>query len=82
MSTFSLRLPDELRDAAARQAETAGLSLNQFIALAVAGRVAAQDEAERYFKARARRSRPGLARAVLDRAGVGNEPRPDDLITG
>ena len=80
MSTFSLRLPDDLREAAVRQAEAAGISLNQFIALAVAGHVAARDEAERYFKSRARRSRPAMARAVLDCAGLDNEPRPDDTI--
>jgi hypothetical protein len=80
MSVFALRLPEDLKEKAAAQAATAGVSLNQFIALALASRVGAQAEAERYFAARASRTTPGRAKAILARAGVGNPPRPDDLI--
>jgi len=80
MSVFPLRLPDDLKDKAAAQAAEAGVSLNQFIAVAVASRVGAQAEAERYFAARAGRVAPGRARAVLEKAGVGNPPRTDDQI--
>ncbi|MFE0754641.1 toxin-antitoxin system HicB family antitoxin [Inquilinus sp. NPDC058860] len=80
MSVFPLRLPDDLKDKAAAQAAEAGVSLNQFIAVAVASRVGAQAEAERYFAARAARVAPGRAKAVLEKAGIGNPPRADDQI--
>ncbi|MBP7334354.1 YlcI/YnfO family protein [Niveispirillum sp.] len=80
MTSFPLRLPDDLKNAAMAQAEKTGVSLNQFIATAVAGRVGAQAEAERYFAARAARVQPGTAKAILARAGVGNPPREDDRL--
>ncbi|MBW8724249.1 MAG: toxin-antitoxin system HicB family antitoxin [Inquilinus limosus] len=80
MSVFPLRLPDDLKDKAAAQAAEAGVSLNQFIAVAVASRVGAQAEAERYFAARAARVVPGRAKAILEKAGIGNPPRADDQI--
>lgn len=80
MSTFPLRVPDALKEAAAEQAEQAGISLNQYIAVAVAGRVGAQAEAQRYIAARAARAVPGNARTILATAGVGNPPRDDDRI--
>ncbi|MGF6229226.1 hypothetical protein QFZ27_003181 [Inquilinus ginsengisoli] len=80
MSVFPLRLPDDLKDKAAAQAAEAGVSLNQFIAVAVASRVGAQAEAERYFAARAARVVPGRAKAILEKAGIGNPPRADDEI--
>ncbi|WP_119680114.1 toxin-antitoxin system HicB family antitoxin [Indioceanicola profundi] len=80
MTSFPLRLPEDLKAAAAAQAAKAGISLNQYIALAVAGRVAAQSDAERSLAVRAARAIPGRARAVLAKAGQGNEPRPDDRL--
>jgi hypothetical protein len=80
MSVFPLRLPDDLKDKAAAQAAEAGVSLNQFIAVAVASRVGAQAEAERYFAPRAARVVPGRAKAILEKAGIGNPPRADDEI--
>lgn len=80
MSVFPLRLPDDLKDKAAAQAAEAGVSLNQFIAVAVASRVGAQAEAERYFTARAARVAPGRAKSILARAGRGNPPGAGDEI--
>lgn len=80
MTTFPLRLPEDLKAAAAEQAAKAGISLNQYIALAVAGRVSAQAEAERVFAARAARAIPGRAKSILARAGRDNPPRPDDRL--
>ena len=78
MSAFVLRLPDDLKEKAAAQAAEAGVSLNQFIAVAVASRVGAQAEAERYFKGRASRTSTDRAKAILERSGRGNAQRPDD----
>jgi len=80
MSSFSLRVPDELKERAAAQAEAAGVSLNQYIATALAARVGAQAEAERYFAARAARATPGRAREILARAGQGNPPQSGDEL--
>ena len=41
---------------------------------------AAQAEAERCFAARAERAVPGLAAAILARAGVGRAPEPGDAL--
>jgi hypothetical protein len=78
MSSFPLRLPDDLKERATAQAEAAGVSLNQYIATAVAARVGAQAEAERYFAARAARARLGRAREILGRAGLGRAPAEGD----
>lgn len=78
MSSFPLRLSEDLKEQAAAQAEAAGVSLNQYIATALAARVGAQAEAERYFAARAARATPGRAREILVRAGKANPPMPGD----
>ncbi len=80
MSSFPLRLPDDLKELAVAQAEAAGVSLNQYIATALAARVGAQAEAGRYFAARAARAVPGRAREILERAGKDNPPLPGDEL--
>jgi hypothetical protein len=77
---FPLRLPDDLKQAAAEQATRSGVSLNQFIATALAARVGAMAEAERYFAARAARVRPGRAKQLLAKAGTQATPRRDDRL--
>ncbi len=80
MSSFPLRLPDDLKERATAQAEAAGVSLNHYIATVLASRVGAQAEAERYFKARAARATPGRGREILARTGQNNPPRPGDEL--
>ncbi len=80
MSVFALRLPDDLKEQAAELAAREGVSLNQFIATAVASRIGALSEAQRYFAKRGSRAVPGRAREILSRAGVGNPPDPEDRI--
>jgi hypothetical protein len=77
---FPLRLPEELKDVAARQASSSGISLNLFIATAVAARVGAQAEAERYFAARGARTSPAQAKAFLMRLGTSGDLRDDDRL--
>ena len=78
MSTLSLRLPESLhkqvRDLAARE----GISINQFVATAVAEKMAAL-LTEEYLEGRAKRgSREGFERAM---AKVKNRaPDPHDQI--
>jgi hypothetical protein len=80
MTTFPLRLTEELKALAAAQAAKAGVSLNQYIATLLAAHVGARAEAERYFAARAARTRPGAARDILARAGKRQQPRAEDRL--
>ena len=80
MSSFPLRIPDDLKKEAIAQAEAAGVSLNQYIATVLASRVGAQAEAERYFAARGARAERGRAKEILSRSGIGNQPRDDDVL--
>jgi hypothetical protein len=77
---FPLRLPEDLKEVASQQAASTGVSLNQFISTALAARVGAQAEAERYFRARAARVKPGRAQQILARAGISTPPRDDDRV--
>lgn len=77
MGNFALRLPDDLKAEATALANASGQSLNQLITNALSSKVSADKAATRYFEAKSR-SATGKAKAILDRAGVGNEPRPDD----
>lgn len=79
MSTFSLRLPDDLKALGARTADELGVSENQLYVTAIAERLGAMSEARAYFQARARRAVPGRAREILARAGT-EEPRAEDRV--
>ena len=77
---IQLRLPEEMKEAAMRQASVSGISMNLFIATAVAARVGAQAEVGRYFSARGSRTTPSRAKALLMRLGSPGEPRDDDRL--
>lgn len=77
-ANYPLRLPKSLKDEVARVAKRDGTSVNQFIAMAVAEKVAAL-EVEQFFIERAQRADLDSFRAVLFRAN-GEEPRPDDRM--
>jgi len=77
---IQLRLPEDMRDAAMRQAAKSGISMNLFVATAVAARVGAHAEAERYFVARAARTTPARAKALLNRIGTPGNLRDDDRL--
>ena len=79
-SNFQLRLPEDLKAIAAAQAEQTGVSLNQYISSALAARVGAQAEAERYFSARAARAVPGRAKQILQKSGTQTVPNDDDRM--
>ncbi|HKT20677.1 MAG TPA: toxin-antitoxin system HicB family antitoxin [Stellaceae bacterium] len=64
MTSFPLRLPDDLKEKASAQAAKAGVSPNQYIAIALASRVGAESEAGRYFAARAARHRAAPRRSL------------------
>lgn len=80
MSTFPLRIPDDLKQAAAAQAEASGVSLNQYVATVLATGIGARAEAQRYFAARGTRAVRGRAKSILARSGLDNPPVADDVI--
>jgi uncharacterized protein (DUF1778 family) len=79
-SRIQLRIPKELKDAATRQAEVSGVSLNLFIATALAARVGAYAEVQRAFAARGLRTTPARAKALLSRLGSDEPLRDDDRL--
>lgn len=78
--SFPLRLPADLKDAAARQAAEAGVSLNHYISTALAVRVGGQEELARLFAMRASRTSPERGLAILEKAGAPGHVRPDDRL--
>lgn len=80
MTTFPLRLSEELKALASAQAAKAGVSLNQYIATVLAVHVGAQAEAEQYFAKRSARAKSGAAREILTRSGRRKHPRAEDRL--
>ena len=81
LSTFSLRLPISLKAAVERMAEADGTSMNQFLVMAAAEKLAAIQTAETYFAQFQGRGNAGQALAFLSRSG-GESPRVEDEIEG
>ena len=79
VSTFSLRLPISLKAAVERMAEADGTSMNQFLVMAAAEKLAAIQTAETYFAALRGRGNINEALAFLSRCG-GEPPRSGDEI--
>jgi len=79
VSTFSLRLPISLKAAVERMAEADGTSMNQFLVMAAAEKLAAIQTAETYFAALRGRGNRSEALAFLSRCG-GEPPRSGDEI--
>jgi uncharacterized protein (DUF1778 family) len=79
VSTFSLRLPISLKAAVERMAAADGTSMNQFLVMAAAEKLAAIQTAESYFDALRGRADLSEALAFLSRSG-GEPPRSGDEI--
>ena len=75
-STYPLRLPVSLKSVVAEISKEDGTSINQFVATAVAEKVAAMKTAD-FFAARAAEADIEAARRILRRAG-GQPPEPED----
>jgi hypothetical protein len=78
-SNFPLRLPGSIKRAAEDLARADGVSLNQFIASAVAEKVSALHTVDQ-LEARARRADQRAFLDVLARAGRGQPPPPGDEL--
>jgi hypothetical protein len=75
-TTYPLRLPRSIKAAVEKIAKEEGVSLNQFVATAVAEKLSAMNTAA-FFAERARRADIAEFRKILTRRG-GEAPRPGD----
>lgn len=66
--TFPLRLPRSIKAAVEKVSKQDGTSMNQFVATAVAEKLAVMD-AEQFFKERQERADPGKFDAIINRNG-------------
>jgi len=64
-ATYPLKLPNSIKSAAARLAKEDGVSLNQWIAAAVAQKVGAVETAAEFFRRRAGQATPEDLQAIL-----------------
>lgn len=78
-SNYALRLQASIKKEAERLAKAEGTTLNQFINVAVAEKVAALRTAD-YFRERARRADVPGALALLDNLGGDEPPRAGDEL--
>ena len=78
IKTYPLRLPASLKDAVAEISREEGISMNQFIAMAVAEKVSALKTAD-FFAERNAGADVEAAIRVLKRNG-GQAPSPDDTL--
>jgi hypothetical protein len=78
-STYPLKLPTSIKKAAQRLAQEDGVSLNQWIAVAVAEKVGVVETAAEFFKKRTGKATgEGLMKFLRNAPNV--PPEPEDLI--
>jgi hypothetical protein len=73
-----LRLPVSLKTAVERVSKRDGASMNQFLVIAAAEKIAAM-ETERFFAERRERADDAAFLRILNRDG-GEAPRPEDTL--
>ena len=78
VATFPLRLPVSLKTAVERVSKRDGASMNQFLVIAAAEKIAAM-ETERFFAERRERADDAAFLRILNRDG-GEAPRPEDSL--
>ena len=77
-STYPLRLPHSVKAEVERRAKEDGISINQFVATAVAEKLAAMNTASFFAERRGRADFRAFDR-LMRRKG-GQPPRPDDRL--
>ena len=78
-ATSYVQLPEHLIHIARNQAEQRGLSVDEWIAIAVADHLTGTEAAEEFFRNRATGARRGALREALD-AVPDNPPDPGDEL--
>ena len=76
-AAYALKLPHSVKNAAQRLAVVDGVSLNQFIAVAVAEKIGAMESAALFLKSRAGRAKPADMLSVLRGVPHGSTPDSD-----
>jgi len=80
-ATYPLKLPVSLKRAAQRLAKEDGVSLNQWIAVAVAEKVGVVETAADFFQRRAGKA-SGSGMMKFLRQAPKRQPEPEDVIQG
>jgi hypothetical protein len=78
-ATYPLKLPNSIKEAAARLARRDGVSLNQWIASAVAQKVGVVETADAFLQRRAGKATGDGLSAFLDRVPA-RTPEPGDEL--
>ena len=76
---YPLKLPASIKTAAQRLAREDGVSLNQWISVAVAQKIGAVETAANFFRTRAGGAMPGDLLPFLDRARDEPPPPGDEI---
>ncbi|MCA6286365.1 toxin-antitoxin system HicB family antitoxin [Phenylobacterium sp.] len=76
-TSYPLKLPQSIKAAAARLAKEDGVSLNQWIAVAVAEKVGVTETAAEFLQRKAEGAQPSDLLVFLDRA-ADEAPSPED----
>ena len=78
-ASYPLKLPVSVKEAAARLAKEDGVSLNQWIAVAIAQKIGVVETASDFFKRRAGKARPEDMLPFLDKAKRDAPPAGDEI---
>lgn len=78
-ASYPLKLPASVKEAAARLAKEDGVSLNQWIAVAIAQKIGVVETASDFLKRRAGKARSDDMLPFLDRAKRAAPPVGDEL---
>lgn len=78
VATFPLRLPVSLKAALEKISKRDGTSMNQFLVIAAAEKIAAMETENFFLERRNRADREAFLR-ILNRQG-GEPPRPEDAL--
>jgi hypothetical protein len=80
-AAYLLKLPTSIKTAAQRLAREDGVSLNQWIAVAVSEKIGAVDSAAEYLKRRSGDAKPSDLLPFLENA-ADEPPHPNDAMPG
>ena len=78
-ASYPLKLPASVKAAAARLAREDGVSLNQWIPVAIAQKIGVVETASDFLRRRADKARPGDMLPFLDKAKREAPPLGDEL---
>lgn len=78
-ASYPLKLPTSVKEAAARLAKEDGVSLNQWIAVAIAQKIGVVETAAAFLKRRAGKAQPQNMIPFLDKAKREAPPAGDEI---